>query len=282
MPRQSTDPRIQTAHKTAILRVHNPSQKKRAMLDDCLYRYHLAFEKALMAVFAELDDLKALFAKLDDLKGPEKRGQSSYIKNCIRSIAHGVVKSRPLSRASKDGVVKDIQATVTAYLELFRDYEKSIEGKTEEEIAKAGGLPGKPTVPRIDAGEDHWLDILEMFHHEMSLEEERAAQDEMARERKRGQLRPVLFPRNRIADGFLLLWNDETDRYYIFLNLHTATSSQGRKHRCAIDGLIDLNTGEVITKTTTTGTLFPVEFGARHQGQRFIELTKTMGSPRAA
>ena len=68
----------------------------------------------------------------------------------------------------------------------------------------------------------------------------------------------------------------------IFLNLHTATSSQGRKHRCAIDGLIDLNTGEVITKTTTTGTLFPVEFGARHQGQRFIELTKTMGSPRAA
>ena len=193
MPRQSTDPRIQTAHKTAIFRIHNPSQKKRAMMDDCLYRYHLAFEKALMAVFAELDDLKALFAKLDDLKGPEKREQSSHIKNRIRSIAHGVVKPRPLSSASKDGVVNDIQATVTAYLELFRDYEKSIEGKTEEEIAKAGGLPGKPTVPRIDAGEDHWLDILEMFHHEMSLEEERAAQDEMARERKRGQLRPSRF-----------------------------------------------------------------------------------------
>ena len=105
MPAKRPDPRIQTAHKTAIFRIHNPSQKKRAMLDDCLYRYHLAFEKALRAVFAELAELKAL----------DKRSQTIR----IRVIALAVSQSLPLGGASKDGVVNDTEATVTPPLDLW-------------------------------------------------------------------------------------------------------------------------------------------------------------------
>lgn len=268
MRRKPKDPRIETAYKTAVFKIHNPSKRKRVMLDDCLYRYHLAFEKALKAVFAEINTLEGLNSK--DQKAR------------IKSIATGIVNALPLATGSKSGVLKDIDASIRSYLELTKDYKKSIEGKTNEEITKMGGIPGKPTVPRLDLGIDTWAEVLQPFLYEMSLEEEASARDEMAREQKRGNLRPVQFTRNRISDGFLLLWNDQTNRYYIYLNLHQSQSRHGKKNQLSIDGLIDLNTGEVIKKKTALGALFPVEFGRKHQANRFVDLSKMSGSPRLA
>ena len=172
MARKPTNPRIQKTHTTAVFKIHNPSLKKRAMLDDCLYRYHLAFEKALKAVLDKLDEIKRLKNKRD-------------VEARISNITNEVIKSLPLANGSKSGVAKDMVATVTSYLELQATYEKSIDGKSEVEISKMGGIPGKPTVPRIHAGEDHWIDVLNAFHYEMTLEEERSAQDELTREKTR-------------------------------------------------------------------------------------------------
>ena len=45
----SQGPKTATAVKTAVFKLHNPTQRKRAMLDHALLRNHLAYTKALKA-----------------------------------------------------------------------------------------------------------------------------------------------------------------------------------------------------------------------------------------
>jgi hypothetical protein len=45
----SQGPKTVTAVKTAVFKLHNPTQRKRAMLDNALLHNHLAYTKALKA-----------------------------------------------------------------------------------------------------------------------------------------------------------------------------------------------------------------------------------------
>jgi hypothetical protein len=46
--------RLITAHKTAVIKLHNPSRRKRAMLDYALRHNHLAYTKVLKAIKPEM------------------------------------------------------------------------------------------------------------------------------------------------------------------------------------------------------------------------------------
>ena len=91
----------------------------------------------------------------------------------------------------------------------------------------------------------------------------------MARVSKEDYFRPVLFARNRFNSGFLLLKDDTKGRYFVWLNLVpnksrlvtlTASEQQSISSRSVKD-LIDIRTGEVVRFRSTTGCLFPIEFG---------------------
>ena len=46
----SSSPTVNTALKTAVFKLHNPSRRKRAMLDHALPHNHLAYNKALKSL----------------------------------------------------------------------------------------------------------------------------------------------------------------------------------------------------------------------------------------
>ena len=46
----SSSPTVNTALKTAVFKLHNPSRRKRAMLDHALLHNHLAYNKALKSL----------------------------------------------------------------------------------------------------------------------------------------------------------------------------------------------------------------------------------------
>jgi hypothetical protein len=46
----SSSPTVDTALKTAVFKLHNPSRRKRAMLDHALLHNHLAYNKALKSL----------------------------------------------------------------------------------------------------------------------------------------------------------------------------------------------------------------------------------------
>src|SRR5262245_66370060 len=93
-----------------------------------------------------------------------------------------------------------------------------------------------------------------------------------------GQLRPLLYSGNRAHDGFLLLRRETDNRYFIYLNLVPETSCfcrltkvEQRAPSCRrIQNLINMRTGEVVSFTSGTGCLFPIEFGCEYQDTAFM------------
>jgi len=172
-----------------------------------------------------------------------------------------------------------LEYTVKSYLELRKDYEKKCKGKTEEEISKMGGVPGRPTVPRLVPAENEWADRLDTFTSTLTLEEEANARDELLKESRAGQMRPVIFPRCRLDDGFLLLHNPESGKYCVFLNLHSGKSRWANRKRVLLEGLVDVRNNEPLrAKSTTIGELFPINFSATYQQKKFMAL----GVPKTA
>ena len=82
-----------------------------------------------------------------------------------------------------------------------------------------------------------------------------------------------------------MLRRENDDRYFIYLNLVPETSRfcrltkvEQRSPSCRrIENLINMRTGEVVSFTSRTGCLFPIEFG-RYQDSEFLRC----GSPLSA
>ena len=267
MSRTKVRPDQVKVNKTAVFQIHAPTQRRKAMLHDAMYRYHLAFTHGLKILLDQIDHLKNI--EKNDLKGE------------IKKLTGEKMKARPLSNGAKSGLQEDFHSTIQSHIELLKLYEKNIEGKTEEEIEKRGGIPGKPTIPPLIDRDEEWADKLDAFLTITTLEDESKARDNLLRESKAGQLRPIIFPRSRLADGFLLLRNPETDRYYIYLNLHAKDSRWAKQKIAGTDGqvkdrktelkdLVIVGKNEAISQTTKTGTLFPINFAKNFQFERFI------------
>lgn len=260
---------VLAVHKTAIFSIHAPTKRKRAMLDDAMYRYHLSFTKGLSELMQQVEELKPL----------NKTDLSKKIREIIKDR---IVKS-PLSNSAKSAIPDDLEYTVKSYLELRKDYEKKCKGKSKEEINKMGGVPGRPTVPRLVPADKEWADRLDAFTSTLTLEEEANARDELLKESRAGQMRPVIFPRCRLDDGFLLLHNPETGKYCVFLNLHSGKSRwanrRANRKKVLLEGLVDVRNNEPLrTKSTTIGELFPINFSEKYQLKKFMEL----GVPKTA
>ena len=269
-----------TAVKTATFKLHNPSKRKRAMLEYALYQNHKAYTKALNHIQPLIEQLVAdeLSKREDEKDQPAKERNSAQSQRkwarqaLLFKEINAVIQSLPLALSSKANrsIPGAIIGQIESHLEL-QDEQDSV---------------GLPSVRILKPREDQFDDALAKIGKSLTLEEMREAQDDLARVSKPGVYRPVLFAKNRIGDGFLLLRDEQTKRYFIWLNLVPSsskfaklTAAESKVGSCRkVSNLVNMRTGEVISFSSKTGCLFPIEFGRDYQDAEFLE----SGSPLTA
>jgi hypothetical protein len=219
---------VMRVYKTAVFKIHNPSRRKRALLDDALRRNHLAYTKTLHILTANIETYAA----------QDKRGRDA----AMQPAAAEIVTPLPLSSAAKAGVIGDVMGQINSYIEL----------RVKQETTSP------PTARRLSAALPDYLDALQNFASTTNLKEENAARARLLSEAHAGELRPLLFLRNRKDGGYLVLHHPETGKYAVYMNLHSEKSRVASEVR--ISDWVDVRTGEVMEFASRTGCAFPVEF----------------------
>lgn len=136
---------VMRVYKTAVFKIHNPSRRKRALLDDALRRNHLAYTKAL----------RILTANIETYAAQDKRGRDAAMQRAAAEI----VTPLPLSTAAKTGVIGDVMGQINSYIEL----------RVKQETASP------PTAGRLSAAPPDYVDALQNFAGTTNLKEENAA-----------------------------------------------------------------------------------------------------------
>ena len=269
-----------TPLKTAVFKLHNPSRRKRAMLEYALRHNHLAYSRALAAVTplirSLLDDERAARENDRTLPPAEQRKKARQRKFerewILVSQITKIIKPLPICIASK--AARSIPGSLVGQIESFIElhgHQQSV---------------GFPSVQRLQRDQRSYEQKLQRFASATVLEEENIARDELLNEQKVGKYRPLLFAVNRKTDGFLLLVEPNTRRYYAFLNLVPEDSrfasltkaEQSSKSCRKIDGLVDPRTGEIVRFTSKTGCLFPLEFGRDYQLEQYLTKGKSLSA----
>ena len=253
---------------TAPFAIHNPSRHKRAMLLDALKRSHLAYTKALAEFLPRAAELK------EDAAGKSVHGKiAKRITKFLRPL--------PLSLGAKMGIGYDLAADLLSYLALREEDEKEKAKQKGNKAAKKERPPRRPpSANRINDSADEFDSVRKKVETAITLEETRAAHDALFSVQRMGKLRPLSFVENRKADGFLLLYSPEKNRFFIWLNLHSRYSRFASP--ITVEGLVDvracakeglkLQFGKPIKNPPCiTGAIFPVDFGGDYQMKRFIE-----------
>jgi IS605 OrfB family transposase len=229
---------VMRVYKTAVFKIHKPTRRKRALLDDALRRNHLAYTKAL----------RILTVNIEAYAAQEKRERDASMQRAASEI----VTALPLSSAAKAGVIADVMGQINSYIEL--------RGKQE--------TASPPTARRLSDAPPDYVEALQSFAGATNLKEENAARARLMSEAHGGELRPLLFLRNRKDGGYLVLNHPETGKYAVYMNLHSEKSRFASEVR--IGGWADVRTGEVMEFVSRTGCAFPVEFGAKFQLEQFL------------
>jgi IS605 OrfB family transposase len=229
---------VMRVYKTAVFKIHKPSRRKRALLDDALRRNHLAYTKAL----------RILTVNIEAYAAQEKRERDASMQRAAAKI----VTALPLSSAAKAGVIADVMGQINSYIEL--------RGKQE--------TASPPTARRLSDAPSDYVEALQNFAGATNLKEENAARARLMSEAHGGEPRPLLFLRNRKDGGYLVLNHPETGKYAVYMNLHSEKSRFASEVR--IGGWADVRTGEVMEFVSRTGCAFPVEFGAKFQLEQFL------------
>jgi hypothetical protein len=276
----SQAPKTVTAVKTAVFKLHNPTQRKRAMLNHALLRNHLAYTKALKAAMPLVKTLveTELQSRVTDKElTARERSTHARLRKWERAA---ILKKRILSAIGGMPICGASRAA--------RSLPGSIIGQIESylELHETHATVGLPTVQPLRRDEVPYEQALHALVSSHTVEQEEAARIELMRASRAGQLRPLLYSGNRAHDGFLLLRRETDNRYFIYLNLVPETSRfcrltkvEQRTPSCRrIENLINMRTGEVVSFTSGTGCLFPIEFGRDYQDSEFLR----RGSPLSA
>ena len=229
---------------SAALRIHNPSQRRRRMLNDAMRRAHLAYTKAL-------DILLPQIGEMDGMNAEEIAHQFAMPK---------LKPMRELSSAAKAGVSLHIGATLSSFRELLQEQENA----------------GEPTARRLKEEDRIAAHQAALARLALATTKEEAREADADSHRatarvvnpKKGRPLPLHFVRNDPRSGFLILRDEKTRRYYAYLNLHPAKSRFARPVR--VEGLVNLRDGKPVSFNNATGDIFPLAFGREQQRDRFL------------
>lgn len=232
---------------TVKFKLHNPSQRKRVVMDYAMRQAHLAFDKVLRTV---RDDVEAIVAISD-------KKERKTLRSALTKRMQDIMRPLPMGSGPKQAVIVDAGAQIDSYIAL-RDADKG------------DVLTGYPAAARLDQTEDEAYAIaLDKLITSTTKQDEDEARDEMARARHAGTARPLGIYKNRVDDGMLIL-SDDNDRLFAYINLISSKSRYA--HRVDMTGLIDTRTGEVMMKNAkpAQGVLVPLQSSVWHQ-RKFLE-----------
>ena len=251
-----------TTYMTAVFALKPPTKTKAAVLDNRLRHYHLLFDRLL----------KNARANLDDFAGQTTNQIKTTLSKRIKADASftKILKRDHISSAMKDGLVEDLAYTLSSYFELKEGYDKNMQSnKIPPEKKEKLSPPGTPTIPPLIVSAENWEARLWDLALAVELEDETEARNRLLYEAKAGTHRPILFPRRRLGDGFLLLKHKEKDRFYVFLNLYAKDSRYAHK-KVDLSHYQSIIADEKIAQSNTTGLVFPINFGKDYQYDQFL------------
>ena len=216
--------------KTCLFKIHNPSQRRRAMMLDCMRRADRAFWKLMRHYEPQADALLKL-----DRSGRRQR-LNEIKKECGKSLSQ-----LPLSQSAIGGLPYDVAAQVSSFLEL----------------ADSGQDASWPQQPKK---EDPYKEGLAALVNATDLNEENAARDLMMSKPKSNNPRPLTINRNDHRGTILL--QDPKGRLFAWINLHRATSRFSKK--VIFKDMVNVRTGELIKLNSAGGSLMPLECSDWH------------------
>ena len=218
--------------KAAVFKLHNPSNHKKAMLLDSMKRAERAYWAGMS--LAE-NYLKGL------LKTDKKERRKALFE--LKELVRKKITPLPISVASKYGVLEDVIAQVSSYIELMESGQEA-------------------TFPEREAQNTNYYETgLERVINSIDEKEYLDAKDMMHRKERPQTPRPLTIVQNHFSKGMVLL-RDDRGRLFTWLNLHNRTSRFAKQK--AVKGLINIRTGEISSWKSITGDLFPLECGDWH------------------
>ena len=159
------------AVKTGTFKLHNPSRRKRALLDYALLHNHLAYTKALNTVQPVIEKLVSEELKQRDLektlpakeRNDVKRQRKWDRNDTLCKTINEVIKPLPLPVSVKQprSIPGDIIGQVESHLELHEELDSV----------------GLPTVQRLVSVQELYEKSLEKLSKCLTVEEENIARD---------------------------------------------------------------------------------------------------------
>jgi len=271
--------------KAASFKLHNPSQHKKAALNNALRNYHYTVKRGIESVLAD-PDLSAKVSRAD------KRGKlrpNMYLlgKEIRKTIPSGISISRV-----RDYAIGDASAMVLSYLSKQAKGDVTVQpptlpelrALTNEEISRSMAVfaetiehPIKPgqsdkVAQATERGETRVAKRLENVFSSWAATKAAA---QMLRKTQVPAPHPLEFTHCELTRGFMLV--SQGTRYFAMIKIFSADSRYIKKSVLE-EGFVDLATGEDISGRGYSGLIFPLEMGRDHHQKEFIE----KGRPRSA
>lgn len=252
------------SYKTAVFKIHNPSNRKKAILKNMMLKAHIAYSHTLKCWLPTEQQVQEL---LDQ----SEKDQQTFLRNQGKEIDKDIRHKFPkLSNSCKYGVKADVVAQIKSFVKLHKDQaQKSRTGK-----------PGIPTTQSISTQHQDFIEysIYKDFVYAIDLDTENTLRDKTALLRKQGNIRPAEIPKSCKDTGFLFLHCPDTNKYYAYINTHTAKCRFARPANIQIPltilsgekkgTVLPFKNGKTIN--SKTGILVPLAFGHDFQYDHFI------------
>lgn len=232
---------LQSAFLTAKFKLHNPSQRRRALLLDAMRRAHLGYDKLLKKIRPDVEAMVGITERKDFWEAERN----------LQKKLQALAKPLPLGNGPKQAIIADALAQAASFIELKRADENT----------------SYPITLRLNVEKENFDAAIDGLVGSQTILEENEYRDLLAKLSRPGIPRPLNILKNRVDDGALLL-RDEKGRLFAYINL--LPNDAKRKRHVDLTGLIDTRTGEVMSRKTAGGDLFPLEGSVWHT-QKFLE-----------
>jgi len=235
---------------TGVFKIHNPSRRKRQVLDHALESYTRAMDKILVDASRRAD-------KIREDTCSRKRDGTAIEKWVDRRVGGKLLAPQStgemLSGALSDGLRTDAGRQVASHFALTA-------------MGEDASFP-EARDPRPDAIDNAMHDFCFA-----SIDEYDKYRDRMLRQ-ARGSVTPILFPRERDCP---LVVSADGQSFFAMLNILAMKSPLGVRTTIDDGNLIHAQTGEVISYRGKSKVLFPLQVGKRNgafawQYERFLD-----------
>jgi len=240
-------------HLTGSFKLHNPSQKKREILDHVFTAYTETLGDILARTKCQLSEIRQngkVITKSGEIL--DKYSEISVNPFLPKSGSFDC----PIASNLKESILKDVASSIASHLML--------EGTDQD--------PGYPQAR--DPAPAGYPNALQNFAEVgADLDDEKFSERQLLR-RAKSSVMPIYASRSR---DLRVLYDRNYDRFFLWIKLLPAGHELYQQTIIDQDNLIDINTGEVFKKKSKIALLFPLEVGVRKdrwhwQYTRFLQM----------